>query len=81
MYITNINIANFFFNIKANCFYLSNLTVESFAKRILIAEENSFENLEENSIESYRFTSKHLYDLSVVLGAVLAFIKLLTLIL
>ena len=47
------------------------------------ASEHSFENLEADLLpsESKQLTSKHLYDLSVVLGAVLAFIKLFTLLL
>merc|ERR1711953_526606 len=46
--------------------------------RKTLASEHSFENLEADLLpsESKQLTSKHLYDLSVVLGAVLAFIKL-----
>ena len=73
--------AKFHFELILTTLYFNKMKEFVLQKICFSASEHSFENLEADLLpsESKQLTSKHLYDLSVVLGAVLAFIKLFSL--
>ena len=70
--------AKFHFELILTTLYFNKMKEFVLQKICFSASEHSFEKLEEDLLprESKQLTSKYLYDLSVALGAVLAFIKL-----